>query len=104
MPDSLGRAQFYTTLMNCANLKPLLCVCTLQMAGCERSQPDVHQVLGGVPAGHPGGCVARRKSAYGLSTSAQPAAEGQHQATSLTLSDESPTGYIYTQRQTMLST
>lgn len=67
------------------------------MAGCERRQPDVHQVLGVVPAGHPGGRVARRSSADGPSTRTQPAAEGQHPAGGLTESDETPTRCIYTQ-------
>lgn len=67
------------------------------MAGCERNQPDVHQVLGDVPAGHPRGCVAWRKSAHCTSAPSQPGAETQHQAASLTLSDGHPTRYLYKQ-------
>lgn len=61
------------------------------MAGCERGQPDVLQLLGGVSAGHPGGRVARWSSAYDASAGTQPAAEGGHPTASPAVSDENPT-------------
>lgn len=64
-----------------------------QVAGRERGQPDVHQLLGDVPAGGPGGRVARREPAGGASEPTQPTAEGRHPAGSFTLSDGSPARY-----------
>lgn len=67
---------------------------SFQMARCECVQPHVYQVLGGVPAGHPGGCVARWSFANCPGVWTQPAAKGWHQTTSFTLSDETLTRYI----------
>lgn len=65
-----------------------------QMARCECVQPHMYQVLGGVPAGHPGGGVARWSFADCPGVWTQPAAKGWHQTTSFTLSDETLTRYV----------